>query len=883
MEKVSKLEKWLSGKNRTLVQVVIRLMVFAVLAGLMLSAGSLVDCGWVRHYLGRVGQLFAVAIFFAVQFILFGWVLYCCHRHFRNWICRIVWFGILFVWISVSFFAAPVEQSERLEERSFMSRILTVSSRASATFFSRRSGSGHFTSVVWQYNYQWLQICIALYVCALMFSFWGRASFNRLRAGLTVDRHKNVFWGLTERDLLLARSIVRADALAQIQINLPIEKSYDPIARARLTDLADELDAFWSFVDFSNPGPKCHQGGQHFFLSEDGHANLALANRLVETFLADENAYTEKVLYVRAGDVDHDEVFSSWAQNAYEKSGHLIRPMIVRESEMIARKYAEDCHPLSAASLKDMVDYRTATVKDARCRTLLLGFDHTGRALLNVRLALSRFVGSNGRSTVAFPITVVDMKQERWERYQQMAPEIVQNKEDYGLDFLCMKVGFDQFERWFHSHHSDYDRYVFCLPGDAFNIREALRVRDILIEGCDAGPEKEIIVHVSDPSVYDVVSADKDKLPLKYFGNLKEIYSRDFMNGDPVDRVARVLNWQWTVNQDLGPDAKTGVDLQEPEEIVGKELEDEIQRIWEDTTYYNRLSSRSSAMGGLSFFRLMGFGCVLRKDANERKIVPTAEVEARIRDVADVMARTEHLRWCTYLRTLGIRKWDLIVPRKLADVVREEIEKAKADRADERIIPNGLAKQVDRFRRHAALVEFDALPQLDRELAVAVDPDRFGKMKEGDFVGQKRLEVWNRKTVSTLQGKDYDCWRVMPKAIELAGFCFARIESDAEKDHGERKCKQSNSSGPMVTPRCDSHKGAWRWLFRGSRAVEYPLSRLTKKKIEELVRLAKWVVAGYKDDVQPPNKEDGGGDFARTGGSSKQLSLSKRSVWTVVM
>lgn len=619
-------------------------------------------------------------------------------------------------------------------------------------------------------NFGVFQSSLILYVSAVAFSIFGRSAMNGVRNRITQETHRNVFWGLSKRDLLLANSIVGEDPWQRVQFNLPKDYcTYDASEKSRMTDLADKAGAFWLEVDFKEPGETCHQGWRHFFLGDDGHANLALANRVVDAVKADDKCCTEKTLYVRVGDIDHEEIFAHWAKRVYEETAHLVRPVIVREQEMVARKYVEKFHPLAALGIdKDhVIDTRSATVRDkGHCRTLLMGFDHTGRALLNTRLALSRFVGSDGKSTIAFPITVVDMKPERWTRYCLAYPEIGERKQDYGLEFLPMQVGYGPFENWLRQNHAEFDRFVFCLPDDGVNIREALRVRDILIEMCDT-ERKELLVKVSDPSVNEFIAADDEYekehgfiLPLKCFGDASELYSVAFMDGDPVDKIARALNWQWNVGCSGWGMEKLPED-KDYRKSIEKELDDDVKRFWQKASYYDRLSSRASAMGGLSFFKLLGLDLKLKSSVVEGEhVVENKDVLKRVRAVEDVLARTEHLRWCTYLRTLGMREWNLKTPLALDVIVKENRGK--------RIVPNKLAKQTDRFRAHAALVEYDDLPRVDVELARAMNIEH----EEKDFVGLTRPD----RCGTSLQGKDYDIWRIFPSAAEQAGFTFVEVE-----------------------------------------------------------------------------------------------------------
>ena len=584
--------------RRAVVQQLIRLVFTGILLAPCILFGTLLQGspaeGW--SWTGVV----CAALFFASVLVFFGWMLYAAHRYSRTAWFRIGGFAVLFVWVFVTLFCFS-HLDEGIVEGGLAYRLLEVFNRASTVFLSRGKDLAQGAGAGAVVNAWLLRLAIVGYLVSMMFSMMGRRVFNRLRVSLTCARHKNVFWGLSERELLLARSIVEGSCWDQVQFNLPVDKSCDPSSLARLMDLADEIDAFWMFVDFGRLSREkgCHHGGRHFFLGEDGHANLALANKVTEAFLDDPHACCETVLYVRVGDIDNEALFSAWAHGVYERSAHLVRPVLVHEPEMIARKYVEQYPPLASKTLAERIDTSRATVREASCRTLLLGFDHTGRALLNAQLCQSGFILPDGRSPVAFPITVVDMVQARWDRYGLQAPEIVANRADHALDFKCLQVGMPAFESWFRDVHGAFDRIVFCLKGDGVNIREALRMRELLIQLGDV--DKELIVRVESPALNESVRLrETDVLPLKYFGKLDDIYSVGFMNGDPVDRIARYLNWQWNVNRDLEQDGAVARLIHERDKMQIKEQSDDVARYWEGSTYYERLSSRASAMAGLS-------------------------------------------------------------------------------------------------------------------------------------------------------------------------------------------------------------------------------------------------------------------------------------------
>lgn len=100
-----------------------------------------------------------------------------------------------------------------------------------------------------------------------------------------------------------------------------------------------------------------------------------------------------------------------------------------------------------------------------------------------------------------------------------------------------------------------------------------------------------------------------------------------------------------------------------------------------------------------------------------------------------ILAEDEHLRWNAYHRMLGYSRWDLKNPPL------EQVRQKKAN-------------QLDTFGKHACLVDFAALPDVDYAIACAIDPTAKGRLKPSDFVGNVQVVI-DGKQKSSLQAYDY--------------------------------------------------------------------------------------------------------------------------------
>ncbi len=677
----------------------------------------------------------SIAAFALSLFAAFGWLLYVVHPWFRRWWVRVLFGCVLFVWGFTTFFYFPVESSDADD---FTARILRATNRTSMTMIAKGRAYGKPLSLSARVNYGAFQTAVIFYMAAILLSIFGRTAMNNLQKLFVMHEDLlHVFWGLSERDRLLARSIHTAVPETRIEFNLPKSVMYNPLEQARLTDLADELGAFWTFV---NLPPKQSQqasagksaalsrrfyrrlvsvlsdwfalsvtkGRYHYFLGDDGHANMAMAQSLAERIIDNDFAYGEWRFFVRAGNIDNEGLFMAWAEGVYKKTGKMVSVSVVRDAELIARDFVSRFPPISFPGLTLHPD--TATVEGV-CRTLLLGFDRAGREFLSVNLCISGFVGPDGKTISRFPFTVVDRKRERWERFLLSAPEIAARLDEYGLSYEQMQVGMEQFETWFRRNHASFDRIVFCMDDDSVNIRECLRVSDILKEQFERR-HVELFVRIENPRLANVLTlneASNDNVSIEIFGDLKRLYSYSSFHADEIDDLAAAINWRWNlisegVYQCVDWNRRFG-------KLFRQDLKDDMKRYWSEAGVYNRRSSQILALRCLTFCRV--WGIELRPDiklGHGRLVLVDVggnEDGTRSRRVAyevfrekiniaknrDVLARMEHHRWSTYMRVCGYRSFD---------GAQEELLQLKKDGAF-------VLNQTQKWRRHAGLVEFDPL------------------------------------------------------------------------------------------------------------------------------------------------------------------------------
>ena len=81
--------------------------------------------------------------------------------------------------------------------------------------------------------------------------------------------------------------------------------------------------------------------------------------------------------------------------------------------------------------------------------------------------------------------------------------------------------------------------------------------------------------------------------------------------------------------------------------------------------------------------------------------------------------------------------------------------------------------QLETFGKHACLVDFAALPDVDYAIACAVDPTAKGRVKPSDFVGNVQVVV-DGKEKSSLQAYDYMFVRKIWENADAAGMKLVR-------------------------------------------------------------------------------------------------------------
>lgn len=582
---------------------------------------------------------------------------------------------------------------------------------------------------------------------------FGDAIFNAIRRGAReVHSSRNsslhVFWSMTDQGLMLAQDIVRKDSSAKVEFRFFKEAEMDRFKRRRLELLAKSVDATWRFVDYGNLKISDAAGVNHYFFGRDGESNLRLAQRLAD--VAKDTSAREKTFYVQVEQASDEEAALKWAE---ELCGHgVVNPVIMNESELVARQFAVDFSPLRHDGVK--IDYETARVVSGRCRTLLIGYDNIGKKIAEYLFASSKFTGTNN-AVVTFPITVVDKDAARFAQLELLGEDVSDV-----INHSVMKLGSDAFKKWMVEHKESFDRIVVNLPDDVASLRSAMYVRKLAGEQTTT----KIYVRISDATVLSRAEVGVGFVP---FGMVKNLYTRELVLNSHVDKLAKLVHATWSgIAWQVQPTAK---DWQR------------IEQCWSRADLYSRQSSRASALGAMNMLSLLGYEslatdeeiakddiiCSINEEWASRNMVP--------RPVIEVLARNEHLRWCQYMLWSGFKTWNLREPVSLHDDdVREWIKKNKSGK-----LPS--------HKLHAALVEYDRLPWLDSEMAKALGQrTENGEDPGADyFKGKDEVTLMspNGETIhdTTMQGKDIRNIRDIYEKAVVAGMNEVKLKCWTQK------------------------------------------------------------------------------------------------------
>lgn len=709
--------------------------------------------GWLKETILLLPQLLGQCFCFGVVFVA---MMYLFHRQmsfFRGWLFRIGGFVAVMV-LGILFYAThPVKGDD--------GRCLAPVNRALSSFFrsqggfetleasevsdkeaGKRDGDGAAEEKPSNEKkeqgmnlYYGYHLLVAFYLAGLTFSFYGREFWN---AGFGWWYRKNVavIWGWSKRGELLARDLIERHHMRVLFI-LERATLFDDAKRGDLLDRFGKMNRgdgsagischdriLWDFEDFENPSVTAAKGKIHCFLSDSGRANIALANRVLGL-----NPAGKPEFFVRVESSSDERFFSEW----FRKVGSHVDLRIVKESSVIANDLIGR-HPISL---------RLAGGESQIYRVLIVGFGVNGQAVLNKIIESSQ---SQGREV---HLDVVDAKGSSWEAYQARCPDVTEER--YHVRFRGEhRVGTKEFDDWMRAYlgqREKCDRIVACLGDERTTETFCMRVDRLYKEVVKKPlPEKLVFVQV-DEDALSWENGDKEmcNIPeVARFGKIEDIYRKDTIYPESDVRLGMEVN-RWYTSRYYGSQDKF------PRGVDDATREVALKAEWGTRSYFQQQSNIASAQGIRNVLRM--FNCDLVKyDAPGTEL--DAEGFEELRKAVDQHGRelavVEHERWMAFHFVRGVRK--LV----LSDIAPDEWF-AKGGILDPE------ANQIKNLNAHAALVPFDELPAIDRDLDVAGGNDRENAeaaFAAGQYAGKNgvhlaRKSSWSSPNLMALQGFDY--------------------------------------------------------------------------------------------------------------------------------
>jgi len=371
-----------------------------------------------------------------------------------------------------------------------------------------------------------------------------------------------------------------------------------------------------------------------------------------------------------------DDEKAYWAVQWAEKlqASHELKEMnvnlivhLVNEEAIVARQL-QLRYPL--LSEKDTpcirIDHDTCKV-DGSFRILLLGFSDGGQAVLREMICNGQFVHADPKDR--FLVDVVDRNEVLTSGYAARYRDAVQA---YNISFINKEVLSGDFYSWLEKNLSSYNRIIVSFWNDDLNLELAaiiVRLGKYLCLGSDWMRHR----------LYVRFSRSVDIFPdVCFFGSIKECYSKEVIIDEDLDRKAKKV---YRTYKDAN---KKNLPLTEEEE-------------WRKMDMFDQESNRSTADRLRSQLTLLGM--------TESALDPRGGFDPG-KDRMEVLAATGHLHWNAFQLTHGIRPW----PR--ADITDDDVRRL-----------HRRANDIEEHLRHAAIVAYAELPDIDRRLDN--DPNHF--------------------------------------------------------------------------------------------------------------------------------------------------------------
>ncbi len=498
-----------------------------------------------------------------------------------------------------------------------------------------------------------------------MLAFFGISLVNwacvhtRLLLGLPV----NVFWDYCDEAQTLAYSMCEKDSTSRIgrrSIVFALRREKVPWFLLKIDASVHTLMLEgWKWMHDA-PGEAKHlrRAERHFFLSSNGHENVAGADALINVLKKYGTSHDRTVkIFVRVNSLAHDDAIFKWADVWNQDQSLNAEVILLREESVVSHNFLMKHPMLECPGIT--IDTTNASVQ-GQFNLLFIGFSSLGRTLLNDMICDGQFLDLNGHR-LKMTINVIDKSESSYSEYETNCSDAISN---YGISFENIdtqsKKFWDRIHRGLNQH--DWNRIIICLDDDRENLAIA---RDIVrySKWIDYPMKNCIFAKVRDRHINSYIknANNQQNLDFTIFGNIEDTYHFDLLIQDKWEHGAMILNHGYRNND------KT------------------VEENWKLTSTFKRESSFASFFHQRNLLRLLGY--TINNNSNNENFDSTDILQH-----LDRLARLEHLRWMAWNFVQGIKT----LPRPEND-------------------EDFIANQIDERNAHADLVDFDLLPNKEKK------------------------------------------------------------------------------------------------------------------------------------------------------------------------
>ena len=646
-----------------------RRMITVVMPMILLS-----ECGllWIVGYFLYYRLPMAGAVIMFLGLLCFTCIaILSLMQYLRRTKVRILLFLLIFaLGAFANFFCVPGGPDPYMTGDRTLSRLFLSYCTSISEFFPSR---GEYETPTG--NYAWMKILFYYLSCvfsiSIVIAIWGGKITNRWRLFLLhfLKTRRYVFWcDVPSRKEFMMANDIYASSYADHCI-FCVEEAHV----GNVSELQGDLNYHGHMLCLRKPmqfQKVCLGATRHFFLTDDYHWNIKMANHLWEKYQSVPHKKLD--FYIRISDDVRKDWAEHWAEGIQKKADIDIH--LINEAALLARILVSQYPLLKAPKIR--IDAETGKA-GGKFNVLLLGFGEVGKAILRETICDGQFLQIDSDGRVPFRVDVVDRDKAAFDLYEGFFEDAMRK---YNVRFLQQDVCSSDFYRWIEPELSSYNRIIIAFGRDSLNMETASRIKTVakwkdIVFGQSEEANSRIMIRISDGTTAKVLRDPTRNRQVEdvFFGVPDECYCRDVIIDEKLDRRAKKIN-------------KNHVAQKHPD------IEPDEDAEWKRISMFERENFRSCASGVNNLLLLAGMNEATFDPGKWNDLISDEKM-------LNALAETEHMRWCASLMMRGIRKWPL---NEVGDDDRK---------------PNDIGKHM----RHAALTEFGNLPEVDRRFHR--DPD----------------------------------------------------------------------------------------------------------------------------------------------------------------